>query len=151
MPNPQKRKGTRWENDAKDLLNKKFPNVWRRIAMSGALGTMLNMPVLMPDISGKYEHLSQGIVGECKVGYGGKQMTIQKAWFDHIQSVAEKNYALPAVVLKFEKSRTGVKHIICLDFETWDELMLEMAEMYRELSTLHGKVNRYEKDVADYD
>jgi len=151
MPNPQKRKGTRWENDATKLLNEKFPNVWRRVAMSGALGTMLDMPILMPDMYGKYEHLSRKIVGECKVGYGGKQMTIQKEWFDGISEIAVKNYGLPAVMLKFEKSRTGVRHIICLDFETWDELMLEMAEMYRELSMLHEKVNRYEKDVADCD
>lgn len=150
MPNPQKRKGTRWETDSVKLLNQKFPNVWRRIAMSGALGTMLDMPILMPDISGKYEHMSNGIVGECKVGYGGKMMTIQKDWFDHIRGVAAKNYAaVPAVVLKFEKSRTGVKHIICLDFEAWDDLMGEMESMHNELVVLHEKIARYERDVND--
>lgn len=142
MPNPQKIKGTRWERDSVKLLNEQFPDVWRRIAMSGALGTILNMPVLMPDISGKYEHMDKGIVGECKVGYGGKQMKIEKAWFDGIREIAEKNYgALPAVVLKFEKSRTGVKHIICLDFEAWDELMTEMAGMHHELRVLHERLN----------
>ena len=151
MPNPQKRKGSRWEKDAEHLLNEKFPNVWRRVAMSGALGTMLNMPILMPDINGKYAHMSSGIVGECKVGYGGKQMTVHKEWFDGIREIAGKNYALPAVLLKFEKSRTGVKHIICLDFEAWDELMTEMAEMYHELLVLHEKVNRYERDITDHD
>lgn len=150
MPNPQKIKGTRWERDSVKLLNGQFPDVWRRIAMSGALGTILNMPILMPDISGKYEHMDKGIVGECKVGYGGKQMKIEKAWFDGIREIAEKNYgALPAVVLKFEKSRTGVKHIICFDFEAWDELMGEMKSMHDELAVLHEKVARYERDISD--
>lgn len=142
MPNPQKIKGTRWERDSVKLLNEKFPEVWRRIALSGALGTILNMPVLMPDISGKYEHMDKGIVGECKVGYGGKQMRIEKQWFDGIREIAGKNYgALPAVILKFEKSRSGVKHIICLDFEAWNDLMTEMAGMYHELLTLHERLN----------
>jgi Holliday junction resolvase len=152
MPNPQKIKGTRWERDSVKLLNKKFPDTWRRIALSGALGTMLDMPILMPDISGKYEHLDRKVVGECKVGYGGKQMKIEKEWFDGIREIAEKNYALPVVVLKFEKSRTGVKHIMCLDFEAWDSLMIEMAEMRHELLTLHEKLadhSRYSRDVAD--
>lgn len=139
MGNPQKEKGSRWERDSAKLLNRRFPGAWKRIAMSGALGTQLNMPVLMPDISGEYAHLSRKLVGECKVGYGGKSMTIQKDWFDHIDDVGKKNYALPLVALKFEKSRTGVKHIICLDLEVWDELMTEMAEMYQEL------LNAYEQ------
>lgn len=144
MPNPQKIKGTRWERDSAKLLNEKFPDVWRRIALSGALGTILNIPVLMADISGKYPHMDSSIVGECKVGYGGKEMRIKKEWFDGIREIAEKNYALPVVVLKFEKSRSGVRHIICLDFEAWDELMTEMAGMYHELLTLYEKVNNNE-------
>ncbi len=76
-------------------------------------------------------------------------MTIQKEWFDGIREIAEKQYALPAVILKFEKSRTGVKHIICLDFDAWDEIMREMAEMHHELKVLYEKVNRYERDVGD--
>lgn len=149
MPNRQKEKGTRWERDAAKELNKRFPNVWRRIALSGALGTQLNMPLLMPDVRGKYTHLPDEFVGECKVGYGGKQMTIQKEWFDGIREIAEKQYALPVVLLKFEKSRAGAKHIICMDFDAWDELMSEMADMHHELRVLHEKVNRYERDIGD--
>jgi hypothetical protein len=141
MTNPQKRKGTRWENDAVKLLNEAFPNTWRRVALSGAIGTVMNMPILKADIFGKYNHLSKRVVGECKVGYGGKQMTVHKDWFDHIQEVADESYSIPAVVLKFEKSRSGVRHIICLSFETWDELMRDMAEMHEELKDLHKRLN----------
>lgn len=141
MPNPQKRKGTDWEKDAVKLLNRRFPDTWKRIALSGALGTQLNMPILMSDIRGKYDHMPNDVVGECKVGYGGKQMKIQKEWFDHIREIAEKQYALPVVVLKFEKSKKGVRHVICMDFDAWDDLMTEMAEMRHELITLHEKLN----------
>lgn len=146
MSNPQKEKGSRWERDSAKLLNERFPGTWKRVAMSGALGTQLNIPVLMPDISGNYNHLSRNLVGECKVGYGGKSMTIQKDWFDHIQDVAEKNFALPLVVLKFEKSRSGVRHIMCMSFETWDALMSEMADMYHELLKAYDEIERLSKD-----
>jgi len=148
MTNPQKRKGTRWENDAAKLLNEQFPDVWHRVALSGALGTILDMPILMPDIYGEYKHLSKKVVGECKVGYGGKSMTIQKDWFDHIQDVAGKNYALPAVMLKFEKSRSGARHIICMEFEVWDEIMTEMAEMHHELIKAYEELNGDGKEAS---
>ncbi len=141
MSNPQKIKGTRWERDAVNLLNEAFPSTWKRIAMSGALGTQLDIPMLRPDAIGEYTHLSRRLVGEAKVGYGGKSMTIQKEWFDYIAELAEENYALPVVLLKFEKSKTGVRHVICLSFETWNELMQEMSGMYHELLTVYEKLN----------
>jgi hypothetical protein len=109
--------------------------------MSGAIGTQLDIPILRPDAIGEYTHLSRKLVGEAKVGYGGKSMTIQKTWFDYIAEIAEENYALPVVLLKFEKSKTGVRHVMCLSFETWNELMQEMSEMYHELLTVYEKLN----------
>ncbi len=141
MSNPQQEKGTRWERDACKLLNVAFPNTWKRIAMSGAIGTQLDIPILRPDAVGEYTHLSRKLVGEAKVGYGGKSMTIQKEWFDGIDEIADENYALPVVILKFEKARTGVRHVMCLSFETWDELMQEMAEMHHELLIAYEKLN----------
>ena len=146
MSNPQKEKGTRWERDAVKLLNEAFPGTWKRIVMSGAIGTQLGMPILKPDAIGEYKHLSRKLVGECKVGYGGKQMAIKKEWFDKIKEIAEENFALPVVILKFEKSWTGVKHIICVDFETWDELMQEIAEMYHELLNVYEVLENYDKE-----
>lgn len=141
MSNPQKDKGSRWERDACKLMNEAFPGTWKRVAMSGAIGTLLDIPILRPDAIGEYTHLSRKLVGEAKVGYGGKSMTIQKDWWDGIDEIAEENYALPVVLLKFEKSRTGVRHVICLSFETWNELMQEMAELYHELLLVYEKLN----------
>ena len=137
MTNPNKVKGTRWERDACKLLNKHFPGVWKRIAMSGALGTMLGIPILRADAIGEYKMLDRRIVAEAKVGYGGKQMRIQKAWFDHIQEVADSQYAVPIVLLKFEKSRSGIKHIACMSFETWDYFMEELQDAHDEINKLH--------------
>lgn len=151
MGNPQKEKGTRWERDAVKLLNKAFPGAWKRIVMSGAIGTQLGMPILKPDAIGDYKHIPRKLVGECKVGYGGKSMTIQKEWFDGISEIADENFALPVVILKFEKSWTGVKHIMCMDFETWDELMRYMAEMYHELINAYEALENYDKESIHRD
>lgn len=147
MGRSQKRKGARWERESCKLLNEEFPDVWKRIPMSGAIGTIANMPLLKADIVGDYEHLSKKIVGENKYGYGGKQMTLKKEWFDHIQEIAEENYAIPAVVLKFERARSGIKHVICLSFETWTELMSEMADMYNELMDVYEDRRRLRNEL----
>ena len=72
-------------------------------------------------------------------------MTIQQESFDGIRDPAEELYGLPFVVLKFEKSRTGVRHVICMDFEAWDSLMMEMSEMYHELLKAYDQLNENEK------
>jgi hypothetical protein len=142
MTNPSKDKGSRWERDACNLLNQRFPGTWKRIAMSGAIGTQLNIPILRPDAVGEYSHYPQKFVAEAKVGYGGKEMKVHKDWFDHIQEVAEENYAIPLVFLKFEKSNTGARHIICMTFEVWDKLMSEIKTMSEELNRLHESSGR---------
>ena len=133
-----KAKGGRWELEATKLLNRTFPGTWKKIRGSGSYGTLLNIPILKADVIGDYKHISYKLMGECKVGYGGKSMTIQKEWFDDIREIAEENYALPVVILKFEKSRKGVKHVICIDFEAWDKLMIHMGEMYYELQKAYA-------------
>ena len=136
-----KEKGGRWELEATKLLNKRFPGTWKKIAMSGSLGSILNIPILKADVIGEYKHISYRLMGDCKVGYGGKNMTIQKEWFDKIRDIAEENYALPVVILKFEKSRSGVRYVICMDFDTWDALMTDMGELYHELKQAYISQN----------
>lgn len=121
-----KEKGNRWEREAEERLNKNFPDTWKRNAGSGALGTIANIPILKGDLRGKYSFFSRRLLAECKVGYGGKSMTIQKEWFDKAAGEAEESYALPVILLKFEQSRSGVKHVICMDIAVWDEIMNEL-------------------------
>jgi hypothetical protein len=137
--NKNKDKGSRWERDAVLLLNQQFPSTWRRNPGSGALGTILDMPILKGDLVGDYEFLPTTFVAEAKVGYGGTQMQVRKEWFDKIKMEADQNFALPVVLLKFEKSKTGVRHVIAMDFETWDKLMEFVENMHEELLGLYEK------------
>jgi hypothetical protein len=66
-------------------------------------------------------------------------MQVHKEWFDKIKMEADQNYALPVVLLKFEKSKTGVRHVIAMDFETWDKLMEFVESMHEELLGLYEK------------
>lgn len=139
MVNKNKDKGTRWERDAVNELNENHPNTWRRNPGSGALGTILDMPFLKGDLIGDYEFLPFDIVAEAKVGYGGTQMQIHKEWFDKIKEEANENYAIPVVLLKFEKARTGVRHVIAMDFETWNKILDYVESMHEELLGLYEK------------
>jgi Holliday junction resolvase len=137
MVNKNKIKGSQWERDAAKLLNESFPDTWRRNPGSGALGTLLELPILKGDVVGDYEFLPFDLVAEAKVGYGGTQMQIQKEWFDKIKEQAGESYALPVVLLKFEKARTGTRHVIAMDFETWDKIMTYIESMHEELLKLY--------------
>lgn len=144
-----KDKGNRWEREAVKILNKRFPETWRRIPGSGAIGTLVSEPLLAADIVGKYHFLDKPVMGECKVGYGGKSMTIQKDWFDHARHVAEGAFGIPAVVLKFERSVKGVKHVMALDFEAW-EYFMDLLESYdAETIELQEKVRDLEEELEE--
>jgi len=144
--NKQKDKGSRWEREAAELLNKEFPDSWKRIPMSGAMGTSLNITELDGDLQGRYSFFPHKFIGEAKVGYGGTEMTVRKEWFDKVKLEAEKSYSLPVVVLKFEKARSGVRHVIAMDFYTWDTLMTKFQELHEEVEKLR---NELEKAIED--
>lgn len=135
--NPNKDKGTRWERDAVKLLNEQFPSTWKRIPGSGAFGTRIEVPILKGDLAGKYYFLPRKFLGEAKAGYGGTQMTVKKEWFDKIAEEAGESYSLPVVVLKFMGARSGVKHVIAMDFEVWNEMLAEIRDMYELLVNMH--------------
>lgn len=149
MVNKRKQKGTRWENDAVKELNKCFPGTWVRVPLSGAIGTVIELPSLKGDIKGKYKFLSKGFVGEAKVGYGGSQMTIQKEWFDKIEKEAKETYGLPVVVLKFEKSWSGVKHVIAMSFETWNTILEEVESIQESYERLYEQYTELQERVSE--
>ena len=134
--NKQKDKGSRWEREAAELLSTEFPGSWRRVPMSGAMGTILEIPDLNGDLRGNYSFFPQKFIGEAKVGYGGTEMTVRKEWFDKVKEEASKSYALPVVLLKFEKARSGVRHVIAMDFHTWGIVMAYVEELRKEVEEL---------------
>jgi len=124
--------GRRWEHEVVEILNEfdDCSTIWKRIPMSGAMGSLLELPSLKGDVRGKYPCFPREFVGEAKYGYGGKSMTIHKEWFDKISKEAKESFALPLVFLKFKGARSGVRHVVAMDFETWNELMLEFEKLY---------------------
>lgn len=136
-----KDKGNRWERESAKLLNENFPDTWKRVPGSGAIGTIAGEPILAADIVGRYHFLSKPVMGEAKVGYGGKSMTIQKDWFDHVQTVADGVHGIPVVVLKFERSISGVKHVMAVSFETWDYLMELLESQNDTIIALQEELN----------
>lgn len=146
--NKQKDKGNQWERDAVILLNRDFPGAWKRIPLSGAMGTSLEIAELIGDLRGKYPFFPLKFVGEAKVGYGGTQMQIQKGWFDKVAEEAKSIYGLPVVLLKFEKARSGVRHVIAMDFDTWDTIMTGYQELHDEVVKLRAEL---EKAIEDHE
>jgi hypothetical protein len=142
-----KRKGYQWEHDLVKELNDMFPDSsWKRIAMSGAMGTIMNEPLLKADGVGRMPFMEERFAGECKVGYGGFQMKVDKGWFDKIRMQADESYSIPLVFLKFSGARSGVQHVVAMDMQAFEYLMNELkyaveenAKLIREVTCLRGE------------
>jgi len=136
-----KQKGTSWERDATKLLTELIRGShWKRIAGSGAIGTILNEPLLTGDIAGKLEGVGKSIRAEAKVGYGGStQMSVKREWLEKIREEAEGSFSIPLLLGKFSGARGGSKHFVIMDFEAF----AEFADIIYELSK--SEINLLEK------
>jgi hypothetical protein len=127
MVNRQKVKGTAWENDLVKILNSNIRNIKaKRVAGSGALGTMLGESLLMGDVVLEGDFLPKKIRIEAKVGYGGaKQLTVQKEWLDKINEEAKASYSIPMLACKFSGARAkdGVQYFVALDINTFCDII----------------------------
>lgn len=140
-------KGNAWEHDATILLNQLLNGAeFKRIPGSGALGTSFGEPLLTGDLSGRVNGIKQKFKVECKVGYDSssskeiKQFVIKKAWLDKIVEEAGNAYAIPMLFAKFSGARSGVKHFVVLDIETFSRIINELSRLGLELE------NRDEND-----
>lgn len=130
-----KRKGSQFERDAVKLLTKLIPHSsWRRMPSSGAMGTIMNEPIIGADLRGQVEGILQDFRGEAKIGYGGeKSMTFKRSWLQGIVDEAKKTYAIPFVIGKFSGARGDIKEFVVLDIETFAKIINMVAELGREL------------------
>ena len=147
MVNRNKIKGTKWENDATKKLNT-FAGHWKRVPGSGAMGTILNEPLLVGDIKGKtMDFLNKDFVLEAKTGYGGaKQLAIQKEWFDKIAEEADMNFAYPGVICKFANARIGVRQFIALDIDVFGEILRYIKTLSDELDKVYTELAEKENE-----
>jgi len=139
MSKKQKVKGVKWERDAVKLLQEAFPDgKFRRVAGSGAIGTIMDEPLLAGDILAVFPNFPREFRAEAKVGYGGAtQMAIKREWFEKIKEEARGTYSLPMLMGKFSGARGECKYFVAFDFDTFVDLMklfVELAESEADLT-----------------
>jgi len=126
-PNKNKRKGSDWEHLLVELLNQNVKDsTVKRIPGSGAIGTIINEPILQSDVKAVFKGFNKPFKIECKTGYGGNtQLTLKKEWIDKVMEEAKNNYAYPALACKFSGARksNGVQYFIVLDLDTFYEIL----------------------------
>lgn len=128
-------KGSAFENALAELLNKHVKkSKWKRIPLSGAIGTALNEPELQGDVVGVVESFNKKFRIECKVGYGGAtQLTMKKEWLDKIVEDSSNSNSIPLLVGKFSGSRDGVKTFVAMDLGTFCELLNRCTDLNDEI------------------
>lgn len=136
MTGAAKRKGNQWERDLAELLtNLVKKSLFKRVAGSGAFGTIMIEPSLSSDVKGKVESIPQEFKVECKVGYGGAtQLTIKKEWFDKVREEAARSYGIPIVACKFSGAREGTRYFIAMEPEVFADLVNRITELHEDLS-----------------
>ena len=134
MSNPNKRKGSDWERQATDILNANIKRSrFKRIPGSGAIGTILEEPMLTSDIKGKVDSLEKEFKIEAKVGYGSAtQFTMKKLWLDKVKAEADANYGIPLLVGKFSGAREGVRAFVVMDLDTFCNLINTLTEIWED-------------------
>jgi hypothetical protein len=143
----KKNKGVQWERDAAKLLMEMIPgSKFKRVAGSGAIGTIMEEPLLAGDIVGMIPGLPKELRGEAKVGYGGsKQMAFRREWLEKIREEAAGTYSIPLVLGKFSGARGDSKHFVALDFKAFAEIARLIKELYESevaaLEELHSLKN----------
>jgi len=147
MANKQKDKGTRWERDAVELLKEAFPTgQFRRMAGSGAIGTIMEEPLLAGDLSARFTFFPREFRIEAKTGYGGAtQLAVKREWFIKIKEEAERTYSLPMLMGKFSGSRGDCKYFVAFDYETFVVFMKIVEEISKSEAELTRRLEGKEK------
>jgi hypothetical protein len=131
MTNKSKRKGSDWERQAVELLNKLVVGGhFKKIPGSGAIGTIMNEPFLTADIVGRVDSIPKAFKIECKTGYGGSlQFTLKKEWLDKVKQEAQLDYSTPMLIAKFLGSREGIKAFVVMDIESFADLINSLIKV----------------------
>ena len=131
MPFKSKIKGSTFERDLTDLLNKHISkSFWKRVPLSGAIGTALSEPDLQGDVKGTVDSFNKHFRIEAKVGYGGKtQLTMKKEWLDKIIADSKNSNSIPLMIGKFSGAREGIKVFVAMDLGTFCEILNRATEL----------------------
>ena len=140
MTSKQKIKGSNFEREMAEVLNKKIKGGrFKRIPSSGAIGTIMGESSLTGDLMGEVENFPKKLKGECKVGYSNsktgetKSLSLKKEWIDKVREEAQSNFAFPFFAGKFENVRYGTKYFIALDVDEFAYLLNIIYDLQKEL------------------
>ena len=136
-----KSKGSGFERALAELLNKYVDkSFWKRIPLSGAIGTFLSEPELQGDVKGRVDSFNKQFRIEAKIGYGGKtQLTLKKEWLDKIMADSKNSNSIPLMVGKFSGAREGIKVFVAMDLGTFCEILNRTTELYEEVEEYERK------------
>jgi Holliday junction resolvase len=136
-----KQKGNTFEKALADLLNKYLKgSVWKRIPMSGAIGTAMHEPDLQGDVVGSIKSFDKKFRIEAKVGYGGAtQLTLKKEWLDKIIEDSKNSNSIPLMVGKFSGAREGTRVFVAMDLTTFCEIINRTTDFYEEMIKSYGQ------------
>lgn len=144
----KRQKGAQWERESARLLEELIPDSnWKRVAGSGAIGTVMGEPLLAGDVSGYIPSLNLRIRAEAKVGYGGeKQLGVKREWLNKIRQESAGTFSLPILLCKFSGARLGAKHMVVMDFEAFGELFEKIQKLADSEQALLKEVERLKND-----
>jgi len=130
-----KDKGSAFERELVKELNANTSGTFKKIAGSGALGTVLSEPILTGDVNGILPGFPKKLKIECKVGYGGKtQFALKREWLNKIIEEAEANWAFPLLFGKFSGARKadGVQKFVVMDIDSFYYLVNYIRDITEE-------------------
>ena len=144
-----KRKGANFERQIVKKINKKLKaGEFRKVAGSGAIGTIEGEPYLMGDINGWVKGFPRRFKLEAKVGYGGsKQLTLKKEWLDKIAEQAEHTKSFSGVVCRFSNSRSGVEEFIAINLYEFVELLNHISHLQDSIDFLQNELDECEDEL----
>jgi len=130
-----KQKGSSFERLIAEILNNNIrKSSWKRIPLSGAIGTALHEPDLQGDVVGTIESFEKKFRIEAKVGYGGAtQLTLKKEWLDKIIEDSSNSNSIPLMMGKFSGAREGIKVFVAMDLDTFCEIINKVTELHEEV------------------
>ena len=144
MVSKSKVKGSKFERDIADKFNEEIiDGKFKRVAGSGALGTVLDEPALMGDVKGSVPSIPREMKIECKVGYGGaSQLTFKREWLNKIIMEAKSVWGLGFLVGKFSGARKadGVQEFVVLAIEDFIWLVNNTTKLRDELDSMYDKI-----------
>jgi Holliday junction resolvase len=137
MSNPQKQKGTNFENEIVKLFNEKIiGGKFKRVAGSGAFGERMAEPSLLSDIRGFVENTPLKFKIEAKARTGTTQLAVKKEWLDKVIGEAAKDYSLPMLVCKYIGARSGIRGFVAMDYDTFIHILNLYVETKQELDKM---------------